>query len=135
MQTITLADGTYSYTRPAMGPRDAIVAVQILGGQITEGTYNGQPMTGSCWRACTLADLRTLPFEFTPAPRALLGKARAARLHRVLARLGLSSADHYRTASAALARMVDSLAALTEAEGRRVWNYARSLRLAYQQAA
>lgn len=135
MQTITLADGTYRYTRPAMGPRDATVTVEILGGQITEGIYNGQPMTSRCWRACALADLSNLPFEFTPDPRALLGKARAARLDRVLARLGLSSADHYRTASTALVRTVDSLAALTEAEARRVWNYAHSIRLAYQQAA
>lgn len=134
MNTTTLADGTYSYTRPTMGPRDITVTARALGGQLVEGTYDGQPMAGSCWRGCTLADLKHLPHTFTPAPRRI-GKARAARLHVLLARLGFSSPDHYRTASAALARNVESLAALTEAEGRRVWNYARSLRMTYQLSA
>ncbi|WP_407569096.1 hypothetical protein [Deinococcus altitudinis] len=72
---------------------------------------------------------------FEPAAAPTLGRPRASRLHRVLARLGLGHADHYRAAAAALGRPVDSLAALTEAEGRRVWNHARAVRLAYQQAA
>ena len=134
MNSTPLADGTYSYTRPTMGPRDINVTLQILGGQLVEGTYDGKAMTGSCWKGCTLADLSNLPSTFTPAPRQI-GKVRGARLHILLARLGFSSPDHYRTASAALARDVDSLAALTEAEGRRVWNYARSLRMAYQLSA
>ena len=72
---------------------------------------------------------------FDPAPALTLGKPRASRLHRIMARLGLGHADHYRAASAALGRPVDSLAALTEQEGRRVWNHARALRLDYQQTA
>ncbi|WP_424951008.1 hypothetical protein [Deinococcus sp.] len=72
---------------------------------------------------------------FDPAPALPLGKPRASRLHRIMARLGLGHADHYRAASAALGRPVDSLAALTEQEGRTVWNHARRVRLAYQQAA
>jgi len=72
---------------------------------------------------------------FDPAPALTLGRPRASQLHRTLARLGLGHADHYRAASAALGRPVDSLAALTEGEGRRVWNHARAVRLAYQQAA
>lgn len=39
----------------------------------------------------------------------------------------LSTATHYRAASAALGRPVDSLAALTEPEGRGVCNHARAL--------
>ena len=72
---------------------------------------------------------------FDPAPALPLGKPRASRLHRILSRLGLGHADHYRAASAALGRPVDSLAALTEQEGRTVWNHARALRLSYQLAA
>jgi len=117
-----------------MGPRDATVTVKVLGGQITEGTYNGQTMAGSCWRGCTLADLSNLPYTFTPTPSSI-GKARASRLHRILARLGLGHADHYRAAWAALGRPVDSLAALTEQEGRQVWNHARALRLTFEQTA
>lgn len=132
MKPTTLADGTYSYTRPTMGPRDATVTATIEGGQVTEGTYNGEPMTGNCWAACTLADLSYLPYTFE---QATIGKPRASRLHRILSRLGLGHTDHYRAASAALGRPVDSLAALTEQEGRTVWNHARAPRLDYQQAA
>ncbi len=133
MHTITtLADGTYSYARPAMWGRDDTVAATIQGGQLVAGTLNGQPMTGHCWAACTLSDLAHLPYSFE---RATIGKPRASRLHRILARLGLGHADHYRAASAALGRMVSSLAALSEQEARTVWNHARRLRLAYQLAA
>ena len=128
----TLADGTYGYARPALGDREDSVTATVQGGQLVAGTLNGQPMTGHCWTACTLADLAYLPSSFE---RATIGKARASRLHRILSRLGLGHADHYRAASAVLGRNVDSLAALTEAEGRRVWNHARALRLAYQLAA
>ena len=124
-----LEDGTYSYARPAMGSREDTMTATVQGGQLVAGTLNGQPMTGHCWTACTLADLAYLPFSFE---RATIGKARASKLHRILSRLGLSHADHYRAASAALGRMVASLAALSEQEGHMVWNYARALRLAYQ---
>ncbi len=62
-------------------------------------------MTGPFWQGVTLADLARLPSFFTPAPQPI-GKARACRLHKILSRLGLSHADHYRAASAALARRV-----------------------------
>ena len=128
----TLTDGTYSYARPALGGRDDSVTAAIQGGHLVAGTLNGQPMTGHCWVACTLADLAHLPYTFE---RATIGKPRASRLHRILALLGLSNLDHYRAASAALGRPVGSLAALSEQEARRVWNHARALRLAYQLAA
>ena len=104
----------------------------IQGGQLVAGTLNGQAMTGHCWAACTLADLAYLPHSFE---QATIGNARASRLHRILSRLGLGHADHYRAASAALGRMVASLAALTEQEARKVWNHARRFRLTYQLAA
>ena len=132
MNTTTLADGTYSYARPAMWGKDDAITATIESGQLVAGTLNGQPMTGHCWKGCTLDDLSYLPYTFE---RATIGNARASRLHRILSRLGLSNADHYRAASAALGRMVASLAALTEVEARKVWNHARALRLAYQLAA
>ena len=99
----TLTDGTYSYARPALGGRDDTMTATVQGGQLVAGTLNGQPMTGHCWAACTLADLAYLPSSFE---RATIGKARASRLHRLLSRLGLGHADHYRAASAALGRLV-----------------------------
>ncbi len=128
----TLADGIYSYNRPAMWDRHDTITATISGGQLVTGTLNGQPMSGHFWKGCTLADLAHLPYTFE---KATIGKPRASRLHRILARLGLGHADHYRAASAALGRPVDSLAALTEQEGRQVWNHARAIRLDYQQTA
>ena len=119
MQSTTLADGTYRYTRLAMGPRDASVTATVQDGQITAGTYNGQPMTGSCWRGCTLADLAHLPFEFTPTP-APIGKARAYKMHRQLARADYPSL-HADLASGVLGREVRHLRHLrdlSEAEAR-----------------
>lgn len=127
-----LADGTYRYTRPAMWRRDDAMTATVQGGQLVAGTLNGQPMTGHCWKGCALADLARCPYAFEPVT---IGKTRASRLHRLLSRLGLGHADHYRAASAALGRTVASLAALSEQEARRVWNHARALRLAYQLAA
>ena len=112
------------------------VKVERVGDTLTAAYVDGQPV--SIERAALLLtwarDTGTVEQieAFDPAP---LGKPRASRLHRILARLGLSNPDHYRTASAALGRPVDSLAALTEQEGRTVWNHARALRLAYQLAA
>ena len=130
----TLADGTYSYARPAMWGRDDAMTATIQGGQLVNGTRNSQPMTGHCWAACTLADLAHLPHSFTPAAQPI-GKARAAQLHRLLSRFGLDSADHYRLASAALGRTVLSLAALLEADARQVWNHARRVYSSYRLTA
>ena len=112
------------------------VKVEREGDTLTATYVDGQPV--SIERAALLLtwarDTGTVKQveAFDPAP---LGKPRASRLHRILARLGLSNPDHYRAASAALGRPVDSLAALTEHEGRAVWNHARALRLDYQQTA
>ncbi len=124
-----LADGLYTYTAPGMY-NDYTITAQLQGGRATLGTMNGEPMSGTFWQGVVLLDLARLPSFFTPAPQPI-GKARACRLHKILSRLGLGHADHYRAASAALAREVDSLAALTESEGRAVWNHARRLWLAH----
>lgn len=55
-----------------------------------------------------------------PAP---IGNARAAKLHGLMARAGVPSAEHYGFAGAALDRPVSSLAALTDAEARAVWAF------------
>ena len=135
MQTVppTLPDGTYTYTKAGIY-QDHTITVQVLGGRPTQGSLNGQAMSGTFWQGVTLADLAHLPSVCTPAARPI-GKARACQLHKLLSLLGLGHADHYRAASAALSRTVDSLPALTEAEGRRVWNHARALRMAHQFAA
>lgn len=58
-----------------------------------------------------------------PLTEPTIGKARAARLHRIMGRLGLSSAQHYAIAAAALGEWapVPSLADLYEREARVVW--------------
>ncbi|MFC4456096.1 hypothetical protein [Deinococcus sonorensis] len=134
MNTSTLADGIYSYTRPAMWGQAHTVTVQVTGGRPTLGTLNGEAMTGNFWPGVVAADLARCPFTFTPAAQPF-GKARACRLHRTLSRLGLGHSDHYRLASASLGRLVDSLAALTEQEARKVWNHARQLRMTYNLTA
>ena len=91
MHTIILANGTYTSIRPVMGPRDATVTAIVQDGQITAGTYTGNAMPGRYWRACTLADLNTLSFEFTSAP-CPIGKASACELRKDLAWLGYARA-------------------------------------------
>ena len=113
------------------------VKVERVSDTLTAASVNGLPV--SIERAALLLtwarDTGTVKQVEAFDPALTLGKPRASRLHRILARLGLGHTDHYRAASAALGRPVDSLAALTEQEGRRVWNHARALRLAYQLAA
>jgi hypothetical protein len=54
-----------------------------------------------------------------------IGKARAAKLHRLMGRAGLPSAQHYALAAAALGEWapLPSLAELSEAEARTVWQH------------
>ncbi|GGS00786.1 hypothetical protein [Deinococcus sedimenti] len=59
----------------------------------------------------------------TPTPAPVIGKPRAAQLHRLMGRAGVPSGEHYAFAGAALDRPVFSLAALTEAEARAVWAF------------
>ncbi|MDL2343114.1 hypothetical protein QOL99_03005 [Deinococcus sp. MIMF12] len=69
------------------------------------------------------ADSLTVTAEtLAPAP---IGKAAACRLHKIMGRLGLPSAQHYSLAAAALGEWapVPSLAALSPVEARAVWRH------------
>lgn len=77
-------------------------------------------------RIIGMADRLTVTAEtlVTPDPAPVtIGKARAAKLHRLMGRAGLPSPAHYASAARALGREVSSLAALTEGEARTVWAY------------
>lgn len=109
--------------------------VTLSGGRDAHGqvlpmtaTVNGQPVPAQDavsllnWakaegRVTLLSEERTVP---------TIGKARAARLHRLMARAGVPSGEHYGFAGAALDRPVFSLAALTECEARAVWHFLQS---------
>ncbi|UQN04967.1 hypothetical protein [Deinococcus sp. QL22] len=67
------------------------------------------------------ADTLTLISETLEA--APIGKARASKLHRIMARYGVPSGEHYAFASAALDAPVYSLALLTEPDARAVWRF------------
>lgn len=67
------------------------------------------------------ADRVTVTAEtLAPAP---IGKGRACELHKIMARAGVPSGEHYAFAAAALDTPVYSLAALTEPEARAVWRF------------
>ncbi|WP_425146167.1 hypothetical protein [Deinococcus sp.] len=134
----TLADGVYTVTYPGFQGCPVTETVTVQAGHVTAYTHTeGECSTTYTPDMLALYARRAVAhieaakagkpgytgFTFTPA--GALGKARASRLHRVLSGLGLGNADHYRAASAALGRTVDSLAVLTEQEARRVWEFAR----------
>ncbi|WP_161881490.1 hypothetical protein [Deinococcus alpinitundrae] len=94
---------------------------EVLGGELA-ATVNSQAV--ELPRALSLlrnADTVTVTAETLASQT--IGKARAARLHKIMGRVGLPSFQHYGLAAAALCEPfpLDSLAALTESEARRVW--------------
>lgn len=76
-------------------------------------------------RVLLLEETRTPELEApnTAFTEAVIGKPRAARLHRIMGSLGLPSAQHYALAAAALGEWapLPSLADLYEREARVVW--------------
>ncbi|WP_291432375.1 hypothetical protein [Deinococcus sp.] len=77
-------------------------------------------------RALHYATRAELVSEYrAPTPPPVIGKARAARLHRLMGRLGLPSAQHYALAAAALGEWapLPTLADLTEPEARTVYTH------------
>ncbi|MFB9995527.1 hypothetical protein ACFFLM_26705 [Deinococcus oregonensis] len=76
---------------------------------------------GAALRILHSADTLTLISETLEA--APIGKARAAKLHRLMARAGVPSGEHYALAAAALDAPVYSLALLSEPEARNVWRF------------
>ena len=103
--------------------RDTVtLSRDMIDGELA-ATVNGQGVEVS--RAVSLlkyADQQPSLTAETLAPLTI-GKARAARLHKIMGRIGLPSFQHYGLAAAALCEPfpLDSLAALTESEARRVW--------------
>lgn len=88
-------------------------------------TVNGQPCPhGEAARLLNMADRVTVTAETLEAPTPpTIGKARASKLHRLMARAGVPTGEHYGFAGAALDRPVYSLAALTEEDARAVWRF------------
>ncbi|MFD2610374.1 hypothetical protein ACFSR9_13145 [Deinococcus taklimakanensis] len=60
-----------------------------------------------------------------PLPTDVIGKARACTLHRIMGMAGLPKSQHYSLSAAALGEPwpLESLATLTEAEARTVWEH------------
>lgn len=112
------------WSRAAVSVRFEVAAP---GAPVT-ATVNGQPavLEAALQIAAGLSQ-RTVSEERAPLPPsaapASIGKARAHRLHILMAQAGVPSGEHYRTAARALGRGVASLAALSEGEARRVWAY------------
>ena len=121
MQPTILQSGTYTYTAPLSG---AQIVATVDGGTLQALTYAGEAQPVTALAAAQVAhEVSYLDgVTFTPAPREI-GKARAAKLHRLMGRAGIPSGEHYGFAGAALDRPVYSLAALTEAEARAVWHF------------
>ncbi|MFT2720713.1 hypothetical protein ACMT4L_11975 [Deinococcus sp. A31D244] len=88
---------------------------------------DGRPVPAAdAVRVLRYATRTTLTHEYrTPEAAPVIGKPRAARLHRLMSRLGLPSAQHYALAAAALGEWspLPSLATLTEQEARTVWGH------------
>lgn len=136
-----LKDGVYRWTAPAEGYRlaQAMEAV-VSAGRVTAWAYvcedgstrpacedfatYGAELTATLAREVEAREARPgflHPVSFQPATVSTIGKARAARLHRLMGRAGLM--EHYGFARRALGREVHSLAALTEGEARQVWGF------------
>ncbi|TSA87896.1 hypothetical protein FNU79_01225 [Deinococcus detaillensis] len=101
--------------------RTVTLSREVLGGPIS-ATVNGEAVNvARADRLLRNADTMTLTAEVLATEPATIGKARAARLHRLMGRIGLCGPDHYGNARRALGRDVFSLASLTEQEARRFW--------------
>ena len=73
-------------------------------------------------RAARLAFLGYRPVTFVPEAQPI-GKARACKLHRLMASAGVPASGHYALAAEALKVPVSSLAALSPAQACRVWRH------------
>lgn len=135
----TLRDGAYTWRAvQPFGPSTAHRA-EVEGGRVSvwqtgegEGLFTTPAAyleDASLFAAALLEVIEgrtrygTSPVDFEPAPLPPIGNARAARLHRLKARVGLPTGQHYAFAAAALGewKPVPSLAALSEREARTVW--------------
>ena len=106
-----------------------------LGGKLS-ATLNGEVVElGRAIRLLQNADSTTLTAEVLPAVPVTIGKARAAKLHKIMTRVGVPSVHHYASAARATGREVWSLASLTELEARQTWAYLCRMFQAAQHAA
>jgi len=119
VNTTTPADGTYTFRTHPYGAR---TLARFEGGRLTSHTYAGEPAPLTDFAAARIAHLVGYLDGVAFAPLTI-GKARAAKLHRLMGRLGLCNPDHYGSARRAIGRDVFSLATLTEQEAREVWSY------------
>lgn len=120
MNINTPADGSYSYQAGVYGAR---YFARFEGGTLAFLSREGEAQTVTALTAAHVAaDLARVPFAFVPLARPI-GKARAHKLHGLMARAGIPAGEHYGFAGAALDQAVYSLAALTEAQARAVWRF------------
>ncbi|WP_293909896.1 hypothetical protein [Deinococcus sp.] len=155
MNTTSLADGAYQYTSTPTYRASFPVLTIIEGGRVTAyATGEGEAQTWAS--AARLADLGGLllaqlaaeiatrrsagacmaQVNFCPVKAApTIGKARAAKLHKIMTRVGVPSVHHYASAARATGREVWSLAGLTEREARQTWAYLCRMFPAAQHAA
>lgn len=123
MNTTTPADGTYTFRTHPYG---AQTLARFEGGKLTYHAHGGEVAPCTDLAAAQIAHLLTYldGVAFAPLARPI-GKARAARLHRLMGRLGIPSAQHYALAAAALGEWVPlpSLADLYPIEARMVWRH------------
>ncbi|CAM3974199.1 hypothetical protein [Deinococcus marmoris] len=92
-------------------------------------TVDGQPVDVlAAARTLSGADRLTVTAEVLDTPPTI-GKGRACELHRIMGKVGLSHAQHYAFAAAALGEWSPllSLADLTEGEARTVWAHLSTL--------
>ncbi|WP_231557312.1 hypothetical protein [Deinococcus sp. YIM 77859] len=127
MNTTTPAPGTYSVFNPHSYTTQ-VLRVTAQGAEVyaaASGVYPAAFLRRASLEevAAVLAHPRTVLYSFTPAPVPTIGKARAAKLHRLMGRAGIPSGEHYSFAGAALNLPVYSLAALTEDQARQVWRF------------
>lgn len=119
----TLQSGTYSFQSPLSG---APVLARFEDGKLTAYLYAGEAQPLSELAAAQLAHAIGYldGVSFAPLARPI-GKARAAKLHRLMGCLGIPSAQHYALAAAALGEWqpVPSLADLYPIEARMVWRH------------
>ncbi|CAM4038852.1 hypothetical protein [Deinococcus frigens] len=92
-------------------------------------TVDGQPVDVlDAARILSGADRLTVTAEVLDTPPTI-GKGRACELHRIMGKVGLSHAQHYAFAAAALGEWspLPTLSELTESEARTVWAHLSSL--------
>ena len=106
---------------------DAVIAhashtITVTGyGDSIQFAVDGRPVSTLQAEGIRQLALSRGTFERVSGPEILpIGKARAAAMHRELARRGYPTC-HYDLASGVLGREIASLAALTEVEARTVW--------------